>query len=330
MKTLCIVGYGYWGSILLNSFISHKEFEIKYICDRNRIKLAQAKRIVPDNCILITDPKQAFEDPAVDLIVIATQAAYHFDLCVLALKANKHIFVEKPFTLSSLDAKYLYQMAFERNRKIWIDHTFLFTHGYQKLKHCLQSGMIGKPLRFHSTRTAFGPFRENINAIWDLMVHDIYILLDLFQSPEKINSVISTASIIPHNVDSVIAGFTFPNQLHATVHCDMLFAQKKREIVVSGDKGILVWDEMHQDKLAFYPYCASHNPEIKKMTYQLDKMQVVQCEAQGALFNEIDALSSFLNKQNRLTFPEEHMTLEIIRLLELIETMDKQSCRIAV
>src|SRR3990167_5579090 len=137
MRNVCIIGYGYWGSILHKNFCRHKEFEIKYICDRNTIKLAEAKKNASTNCILLTNPKQAFDDPRVDLIVIATQAVYHFDLCVSALKANKHIFVEKPFTLSSNEAKYLYQLALRQKRKIWVDHTFLFTCGYQKLKHCL-------------------------------------------------------------------------------------------------------------------------------------------------------------------------------------------------
>ena len=328
MIKICMIGYGHWGAILLKNFIRHKKFEVKYICDRNQIKLTQASSVAQNNCILINNPNQAFEDPDVDLIVIATQASYHFDLSIAALQANKHIFVEKPFTLNSNEAEIIFQMAKKVNKKVWVDHTFLFTSAYRKLKKCIHQGMIGKPMRFHSTRTAFGLFQSDANIIWHLMVHDIYILLDLFHTVEKINSIISSASIIPDVVDSVIASIAFPNQLHATIHCDMLFAEKKREITITGDKGILVWDETQQNKLLFYPHRASYNPLLKRVTYQSGQTEVIKIDESEALANEIDRLSEFLDNENQLTFPSQSIMLEIIKTLELIEAMDRKLCPI--
>src|SRR3990167_6633345 len=234
MKTLGIIGYGSWGPVLLRNFNQNKEFKVKYICDRNFTKLEKAKNAAPKNCIFLNEPKEIFEDPKVDLVVIATQAAHHFSLVMMALQANKNVFVEKPLILSSREAKIIYQLANAQEKKIWIDHTFLFTSAYQKLKNCLNQGMIGRPLRFHSTRTAFGLFQQDANILWHLMYHDIYILLDLFHIPDKLNSVVGSASIIPNMIDSVLASFSFSNGLHATIHCDMLFAEKKRIAMDSG------------------------------------------------------------------------------------------------
>lgn len=326
MKTICIIGYGYWGTILTKKFIKHQSFYVKYICDRNSNNLLKAKAIVPDNCILIDNPQLALEDPVVDLIVIATQAIHHFDLCMLALTHHKNIFVEKPFTLNSTDAKTLFDVANKINRKIWVDHTFLFTSRYQKLKSRIQQGLLGKPLRFHSTRTAFGLFQNDTNIIWHLMVHDIYILLDLLGMPERINSVISSASIIPNKIDTVIASLIFSNQLHATIHCDMLFAEKKREIVITGDKGILVWDELRHDKLLFYPYHVTYNAEKKITTHQSDEATIIVTDESDALENELDALQIFLDDKHTMSFPEQDTLLKITTLLESIEAMDSKSC----
>ncbi|EKD73494.1 MAG: oxidoreductase protein [uncultured bacterium] len=319
MKTIGIIGYGYWGAVLLRNFSQHKEFEVKYICDRNLSKLEQAKNAAPTNCILLNAPKDIFEDTEVDLVVIATQAAHHFNLAMMALEADKHVFIEKPLVLSSQEAKMIFQLANERDRKVWIDHTFLFASAYQKLKNCLHWGMIGKPLRFHSTRTAFGLFQQDANILWHLMYHDIYILLDLFHIPDKLNSVVGSASIIPNMIDSVLASFSFSNGLHATIHCDMLFAEKKREIVITGDKGILVWDELCQNKLMFYPYCAQYHSAIKKVTYQIAEVEKIQIEQSEALINEINELSKFLNNKKCKVSVNENIALDIINLLESVE-----------
>jgi predicted dehydrogenase len=326
MKTVCIIGYGYWGAILSQQFIQNPHFIVKYICDRNAEKLALAKSVTPTDCILISDPKKALEDPSVDLVVIATQAAHHFDLCISALNHHKNIFVEKPFTLNSHDAKIIFDIAKKHHKKIWIDHTFLFNPAYQQLKHCVAQGMIGNPMRYHATRTAFGLFQQDANIIWHLMIHDIYILLDLFNAPDTINSVTSSASIIPGITDSVIASFTFQNQLHATVHCDMLFAEKRREIVITGDKGILVWDETRQHKLQFYPYSASFNAKTRKVSYQLDDVKIIKVDISDALVNEVNALYEFLLENSYLSFPDKNTTLKIIGLLESVDAMDRQSC----
>lgn len=328
MIKAAVIGCGYWGTILVKRFLQNKNFLIKYICDRNLDKLDQAKKIVSHNCTFITNPLQALNDIEVDLIIIATQANSHHELCINALKANKHIFVEKPFTLSTKDAIEIFKLARSVNKKIWADHTFLFTPGYQKLKKCIQQGMIGNALRFHSTRTDFGLFQKDTNIIWHLMIHDIYILLDLFGIPEEIKSVSSSASVVSGISDSIVAGFQFQNGLHATIHCDMLFPIKKREIIVSGDRGILLWDETDQHKLKFYPYTAKFQRETHKILYQLNQPEIIETETVDALTNEINQLYYFLETKEPLAFPTEQSQLSILNLLESVEFMDDKKCKI--
>jgi hypothetical protein len=142
----------------------------------------------------------------------------------------------------------------------------------------------------------------------------------LFNAPKKINGVFSSASIIPNLCDSVIASFTFADGLHATIHCDMLFAEKKREIVITGDQGILVWDEICENKLKFYPYRAQYHSDIKKITYQQEEPVIINIEQYDALSNEINELSNFLNNNKSVNFQDSIATLEVINLLESVES----------
>lgn len=320
MNIVGIIGCGRWGPVLLRNFTQHTAFEVKYVCDRNVFKREEIRKL-NRRCILLDKPTRLFEDPYVDLIVIATQATYHFDLCMMALKANKHLFVEKPLTLSVREAKTIYQLASLRNKKIWVDHTFLFTNGYQKLKQSINHGMIGKPFRFHSTRTGFGLFPMDINVIWNLMYHDAYILLDLFGSLKSLNKVISVSSIVPNMPESILISATFQKCLHAIIHCDTLFVEKKREIIISGEKGILVWNEECQNKLIFYPYFVECCSDVKKVICQLKKIEIIKINQVEAIQNELTKLAEFLDDERYSTFPEEVVMLEIIRMLELVDTM---------
>lgn len=318
MYTAAIIGYGYWGPILLKNFNGNSRFRIKYVCDRNANNLERSKNSASQH-IATNDLEQLFQDPDVDIIIIATQAASHRDLILKSLQANKHVFVEKPFTLSSEDAELICREAKDRNKLVWVDHTFLFTPGYKKLKESINTGKIGSPLRLHSTRTAFGLFQQDTNIIWHLLYHDAYLLLDLFQAMPTEVQIIASATVIPNIEDSVVASFTFANGLHATVHCDMLFAEKKREITVYGKEGILIWDEMRNEKLTYYQNKATYNSNTKKINYLFDdKPEFIPIEDGEALPREIELFAECLD--NKSTSPCDcNIALKTVHLLELLE-----------
>lgn len=315
MNMVCIIGYGYWGKILHRTVYNHPDFQVRYICDRHSDNQAYANQLQSD-IQFISDPSVALSDTSINLVIIATQPENHFLLCQAALNANKNVFVEKPITLQSSHAKILYDLAQKKNKKIWIDHTFLFTGTYEAVKKTIQNNVIGHVKRWHSTRSIVGAFSKPVDMIWDLLVHDLYILIDLFGIPIAVDPIISASTMYSHCKDTLIAGFIFSNGLHATIHCDRLFHSKKREIVIAGTMGTLVWDEMKEDKILRFHHQKQSAQIATSFVSQYEQPEKISYHADEALSVEMSALSAFLKTEKTLFFPDQRTAIFIIELLE--------------
>src|SRR5262249_49914299 len=112
----------------------------------------------------------------IDAIVIATPAHTHYDLALGALKAGKHVLVEKPMVQTSSQAIRLIDEADRRNLLLMVDHTFLYTPTVRKIRDLIQLGILGEIYYYNSTRASLGLFQSDVNVIWDLAIHDISII----------------------------------------------------------------------------------------------------------------------------------------------------------
>ena len=70
---------------------------------------------------------ELINDPQIDAVVIATPVSSHFELAMAALKAGKHVLVEKPLAARSDQARKLVDEAAARNLVLLVDHTFVYT-----------------------------------------------------------------------------------------------------------------------------------------------------------------------------------------------------------
>jgi predicted dehydrogenase len=92
------------------------------------------------------------------------------------LKAGKHLWLEKPMTETSLQARQLLDEAEKRKLILFVDHTFVYTGAVRKMKDIVSSGELGNILYYDSSRVNLGLFQHDVNVIADLGVHDFSIL----------------------------------------------------------------------------------------------------------------------------------------------------------
>ena len=93
-----------------------------------------------------------------------------------ALKAGKHILVEKPLATTSEEANRLIEEAKKRNLILMVDDTFIFTPAVRKIKELVTSGVLGDLYYYDAVRINLGLFQHDVNVVWDLAVHDLAIL----------------------------------------------------------------------------------------------------------------------------------------------------------
>src|SRR5688572_12461228 len=108
-----VIGYGYWGPNLVRNFMEAPGSTVIAVCDLRSERLVQLKTRYP-TIQTSSDCQSLFQNPDLDAIVIATPVSSHFDLAMGALKAGKHVLVEKPLAANSDQATRLIDEAARR------------------------------------------------------------------------------------------------------------------------------------------------------------------------------------------------------------------------
>ncbi len=115
MINIGIIGYGYWGPNLVRNFAELSRAKVTAVADLDPKRLELVTRRFP-NVKTTTNCQELIRDPKIDAIAIATPVITHFELGMAALKAGKHVWLEKPMTETSLQASKLVDEADKRKR----------------------------------------------------------------------------------------------------------------------------------------------------------------------------------------------------------------------
>ncbi len=113
-----------------------------------------------------------------DAVDIVAPTIYHFDLCCMALRKGKHVFVEKPLAHTMEEARTLAKLAKESNLKFQVGHVERFNPAFLSLKNYSLQPMFIEVHRL----AQFNPRGTDVSVILDLMIHDIDIILHLVKS----------------------------------------------------------------------------------------------------------------------------------------------------
>ena len=118
---------------------------------------------------------------AIDAADIVAPTNFHFDLCKMAIRSGKHVFVEKPLANTMDEAREILKLTKESNIKFQVGHVERFNPAYLSL-----ASLDLNPMFIEVHRLAqFNPRGTEVSVILDLMIHDIDIILSLVKSEVK-------------------------------------------------------------------------------------------------------------------------------------------------
>ncbi len=189
---IAVLGAGRWGVNLIRNFLEHPNSEVLAIVDQNPDSLAAVKKLfnLNENVILAGDWAQVQELPGLEAVAIATPASTHYTLTAAALNSGYHVLVEKPLALNSDEALELCQLAEKQQRQLFVDHTYLFHPGVDRGQAIIQQHQLGNLRYGYAQRTHLEPVRHDVDALWDLAVHDIAIFNTwLAQTPIQVRAM---------------------------------------------------------------------------------------------------------------------------------------------
>jgi predicted dehydrogenase len=245
MITVGVIGYGYWGPNIVRNFAELPDARIAWVTDLRPERLAQVRARYSSTNVG-TDHNDIITDPSVDAVVIATPVRTHFELGMAALRAGKHVWMEKPLAATSEEAARLLDEADRRGLALMVDHTFVFTPAVQKMRDLTRGGELGDIQYYDSVRINLGLFQPDFNVLWDLAPHDLtimdFVLSQTLGTRARWVSAIGTSHYGRHeNLAYVTVGFD--EGLLAHVHVNWVAPVKTRRTIIAGDKKMIVWDD---------------------------------------------------------------------------------------
>jgi len=251
MLKLGVIGYGYWGPNIVRNFSIQPDCQVVSICDKSAKALAHVASRYP-HTRTTSEPADLIESSAIDAIAIVTPVSTHYDLARRALENGKHVFVEKPLTLTSAQAEDLIELADRKNLQIMVDHTFLFTGAVRKIKELVDGGTLGPLYYYDSTRVNLGLFQHDVNVIWDLAPHDLSIVDYLIGlEPELV--VATGGAHLNGFADMAYITLYFANNVVAHINVNWLSPVKVRTTLIGGQRRMLVWNDLEPaEKIKVY------------------------------------------------------------------------------
>ena len=239
-----LIGYGYWGPNLVRNFFEASGCTLRMVSDLQPDRLERAAARFPS--IRTTgDHRELVNDRSVDLVVIATPVSTHFDLAMEALRAGKHVMVEKPLTLTSDQGECLVEEADRRDLRLMVDHTFVYTSAVRKIHELVATGALGEMYYYDSVRVNLGLFQHDVNVLWDLAVHDLAILDYIVDARTPVAVSATGMSHVPGKPEN-IAYLTlfYADNFMAHLHLNWLSPVKLRKTLIGGSQKMIVYDDL--------------------------------------------------------------------------------------
>lgn len=312
-----IFGMGYWGKNILRNLLVFEDIQRITICDPLIIHSDYEQLFSGSRIRCTTNQSEILQDPTIEAVFIVTPSETHFQIASNALQSGKHVFVEKPVTTSTEDLEELIILAEENRRVLFPSHTYLHTNEIEKLKSMIDDDdLLGKPFIYQSNRSNFGRFRSDKNVVWDLAIHDLYIVKYIFsQHPISVSATgLKYNNEYPEVMSNI--SINYDGGLSVSIIVNWTSPKKFRDIIIVGSKGSFFYDDCLVDNKITY-YYAEIPDDLSKADYSNTK-NIVTVKKVEAISEQIRSFfSKIINKD--VKNDAARFTLEIIKTLEAID-----------
>ncbi|MCW0376358.1 oxidoreductase [Xanthomonas sacchari] len=242
---LALLGFGYVGRTFHAPLIAHTlGLHLHTVVSRQ----AEAVNAAWPQARVVADAAQAFADPRIDAVVIATPNQTHAPLALAALAQGKHVLVDKPFTLDVAEAQQVLDQAQRAGRIVSVFQNRRWDGDFLGVRALLEAGTLGEIAEFHSHFDRHRPqvgdrWREHAlpgSGLWfDLGPHLLDQALQLFGPPQALQADLALQRPGAQTVDYVHAVLRYP-RLRVVLHAGSLVAANGLRFAVHGSGGSYV------------------------------------------------------------------------------------------
>ncbi|HEY0352702.1 MAG TPA: Gfo/Idh/MocA family oxidoreductase [Enterovirga sp.] len=251
LPRVAVVGAGLWGRNHVRNYAEIGALEA--VVDQNE---AVATELAGKHGARPLSFDAALADPRIEAFVFALPPSQNFPLGRRVLEAGKHLFVEKPMTMTVAEGEELCRLADRLDRRLMVGHILQYHPAFIELRRLVQDGRLGRLYSLVSTRLDIGRIRREEDALWALAPHDVSMVLALVGAEPE--SVSAQGGYYTH---PTIADFTdlrlgFAGGTKAEIRSSWLHPFKEQKLAVIGESAMAVFDDREpwDRKLLLYPH----------------------------------------------------------------------------
>lgn len=243
---VAVVGVGFWGRNHVRVYSEMLETELVGVCDLNweRAKLVAQQYGVK----AYKDSGRLLKRGDVEAVSICTWTTTHAKEAMRALKAGKHVLVEKPIASTVQEAKKIVKLAEREGLSMMVGFVERFNPGVRRVKGMVVEGRIGSPVSATARRVSQWPERVgDVGVVKDSAIHDIDVTRYVFA--EDPVAVYAQVGNLRHKrfEDYAQIMLTFRNGRTAFIEANWLTPYKTRKLIITGSEGILTLDYLTQE-----------------------------------------------------------------------------------
>jgi predicted dehydrogenase len=237
-----VIGCGYWGPQIVRNLHDMPNVQLTGVADAKPERLEFVRRHYPG--VKVFSRHTDLLETDVQAVVISTPIHTHHRIALDALRAGKHILVEKPLAASVAEALELIEVASAHQQLVMVGHTFLYNPAVQELRRLVGDGELGRVYYVDAARLNLGLFQRRADVIWDLAPHDISILMYVLGTNPVAVSARGSACVQDDVHDVAYLELLFESGVSAHVHVSWLDPAKVRRITVVGDQKMAVYNDV--------------------------------------------------------------------------------------
>jgi len=248
MKKLgvAVIGAGFWGRNHARNLKELSETRLVAVCDKDQ----ERAKAVADlfGVEAYSDSRKMLKRQDIEAVTVCVWSTNLAAETMRALKAGKHVLVEKPMANNVLEAKRIVDLAKKNQRKLMVGFLMRFIPGIHRIKEAVEKGEIGKLVYATARRVSQWPERiGDVGVVKDLAIHDIDITRYLFDDdPVEVYAKVGNFKHTKFEDHAQIL-LTFKGRKTAFIEANWLTPYKIRKLIVTGSEAIMTLDYITQE-----------------------------------------------------------------------------------
>lgn len=188
----------------------------------------------------------------IEAVFVATTPQSHSEIGHFFLAHGKHVWIEKPFGSSSVDAEDLIAASKRARAVIWVDLPYLFHGAVIKMAADAKDGRFGSPTYVITNRSNFGLYHQTVDVVRDLLVHDYAIIDAVLGGRPKAVSASLFNELSPNCASLAFVSTVWESDVIVHSTGNQLAASKIRLVEVRGDRAAALFDDNSSTRKLIY------------------------------------------------------------------------------